>query len=421
MDREIPESRECEESQALTRRRFLAKSGATALLSASLQAWFPRVAFSQVGATRDVLVFIYMRGGADGLTLCAPYQESELYRLRPSQAIPPPGSASIYRAIDLDGFFGFPQPMRPLMDAFQAGHLLPVHAVGLREATRSHFTAQFRTEAANGAEEIASGWVGRHLATSPPMKDDARLRGLAFDMGLPFTMNGGPRTVSVERPTASFNSGLLKYLPMYESTLEPVRTQMRYMGEAIRALSSVNIKTYVPGGGAVYPTTSFGNGLKAAAALITADIGVEAIEVDMDRWDTHNAQGSTTGFLASHMAEFASSLAAFHADIASGAHRNVTVVTMSEFGRKVKENSSKGTDHGSGGIMFVMGEKIAGGRVLTQWPGLQADQLFERQDLATTLDARDILAEVVQNRLGNPNLQQVFPNYTPTFRGVTKA
>jgi hypothetical protein len=92
---------------------------------------------------------------------------------------------------------------------------------------------------------------------------------------------------------------------------------------------------------------------------------------------------------------------------------------MSEFGRRLLENGSFGTDHGHGNVMFVLGNHVTGGRVLTQWPGLAPNQLFEGRDLQVTIDFRDILSEIIKYRLGNANLASVFPGFTPTLRGIT--
>jgi uncharacterized protein (DUF1501 family) len=161
--------------------------------------------------------------------------------------------------------------------------------------------------------------------------------------------------------------------------------------------------------------------MRSAAALIKAEVGVEAVQVDVEGWDTHADQGTLDGMLHMLMQDFSSGLSAFHTDIMAGRVTNVTVVVLTEFGRVVRENGSKGTDHGHGTAMFVLGKNIAGGRVLAKWPGLDAGQLYENQDLMVTTDYRDILAEILQNRLGNTSLAEVFPDYKPTFHGITKS
>jgi uncharacterized protein (DUF1501 family) len=177
----------------------------------------------------------------------------------------------------------------------------------------------------------------------------------------------------------------------------------------------------VPANGAVYPDTEFGRAMRAIAILIKADVGVEAAQVDIGGWDTHASQDPNTGVMRNLMADFSGSLGAFWQDVIATGYP-ATLVSLSEFGRNLRENGSAGTDHGRASTMFVMGKAIAGGRVLAlNWPGLALEQLEDRQDLRVTLDCRDILAELVATRLGNgSNLGVIFPGWTPTFRGVTR-
>jgi uncharacterized protein (DUF1501 family) len=196
----------------------------------------------------------------------------------------------------------------------------------------------------------------------------------------------------------------------------------------IDLLNTIDFVNYQPAGGAAYPTAvqgsptnGFALALKSAAALIKADVGVEAIAVDLNGWDTHSTQGLLAGAMPALMTGLSETLRAFYRDMTNGAPLppTFTLVVMSEFGRRLQENGSIGTDHGHGNVMFVMGTCISGGRVFTQWPGLNNDQLYQGLDLQVTTDYRDILAEIAVNRLGNTSLPSLFPDYTPTFRGVT--
>lgn len=419
----------CSEYLQLTRRQFMAAAGGTAL-AASAPAWLPRVALADdFCSTRDVLVYIFLRGGADGMSLCAPFGENEYYVRRPTLAIPPPDSGHPMAAIDLDGFFGFPKVFEPLMPAYQAGQLLVVHACGINDTSRSHFDMQRFAEVGKPADiTLGSGWIGRHLASVPPMMPGSILRGVGVNYGLQQSLVGGPKSISVPKPeqyglggdTASLAARKVVLQQMYASVGDPLQTSAITSQQTIELLNSIDFNGYQPGGGAVYPSSSLGLSLRSTAALIKADVGVEAIAVDnLNSWDTHVSQGSIQGGMANSMATLASALAAFHADIYAGNGRNVTIIVQTEFGRRLQENGGMGTDHGHGGVMFVIGGNITGGRVLSHWPGLQPEQLFEGLDLAVTIDYRDVLAEIVQNRLGNPNLAFVFPDYTPKFEGVT--
>jgi uncharacterized protein (DUF1501 family) len=150
--------------------------------------------------------------------------------------------------------------------------------------------------------------------------------------------------------------------------------------------------------------------------LIKADAGLEVAAVDLGGWDTHFGQGGSTGLMAGLLADLGQGIAAFHADLLEYMGQ-ITVVVMSEFGRRVFENASLGTDHGHGGLMLLLGGHVTGGQVLGQWPGLEAGSLFGPGDLAVTTDYRDVLAEVVGLRLGNTAVDQVFPHYQPALRG----
>ena len=416
----------CDEYRRLSRREFMARGTATAV-ALSVPAWLPRVTYAQSASSSDVLISIFLRGGADGLSLVPPFGDPSYYALRPTLAIPPPGSAA-NPALNLDGFFGLPPAMAALLPVYQGGQLLIVHASGSTDPSRSHFDAQFFMEIGKpGDLNVVTGWLGRHLASRPPAKVDAALRGIGFNYGLPQTLVGAPDTLPISDPAnfglsgnSSTRTQRLTWLGnAYQVERDPLKTAALNTQRTITTLSTLNINGYVPAGGAVYPGGSFGTALRSTAALIRADMGVEAVQIDLGGWDTHSQQGPINGGMAVNMQQFAQAIAAFYVDMVyANKINNVTLVATSEFGRVARENASQGTDHGHGNAMFVMGGQVRGGRVLTQWPGLADGQLYQNQDLQVTIDYRDILAETVLRRLGNTNLDLVFPGYTPTMRGV---
>ncbi len=420
----------CSEYLELSRRQFLGVSGA-GVVAASLPAWLPRVALAgEFCSSRDVIVSIFLRGAADAMTFCAPFGEDAYYDARPTLSIPRPDSGHPMAALDLDGFFGMPPYMSSLIPAYANGDLLFVHACGSTDISRSHFDAMKLMEFADPTNPGAvTGWLGRHLASTMAVVPGNPLRAVATEFGLMRTLVGAPDALPIPR-FETFN--LLGYpgtvaarrqalTTMYDATPDPLRTAAQTTQAVIDLLATIDFVGYLPAGGAVYPVSPFGTSLKASAALIKSDIGVEAIGIDIEGWDHHIDMGPFDGILAQKLTDLAAGLAAFHADLSAGNGRNFVVVVMSEFGRRVEENGSDGTDHGHGNAMIVLGNRIAGGRVLTQWPGLQPEQRFEGRDLAITIDYRDVLAEIVQNRLANGNLGLVFPNFTPTFRGVTES
>jgi uncharacterized protein (DUF1501 family) len=186
-------------------------------------------------------------------------------------------------------------------------------------------------------------------------------------------------------------------------------------------MQSIQKQKYVPANGATYPTAGFGTSLQQIAQLIKANVGVEVAFADIGGWDTHvNETGGqpTNGQLANNLGQFGRALAAFYQDLGDRME-DVTLVTMSEFGRTVKENGDRGTDHGHANVMFVMGGDVRGGKIYGDWPGLQEEQLYDGRDLALTTDFRDVLGELVAKHVGNPNLKSVFPGYeNPKFRGL---
>ncbi len=426
----------CQEYRSLARRDFLMQ-GAGFGIAALLPSWLPNVVLAQSSSSRDIIISVFLSGGCDGMSLVVPFGDPDYYTGRPNIAIARPDAAGAGpKATALDNFFGFSPGMAPLMPAYTAKDLLVAHATGSVDTSRSHFDAQRYIEVGKPRDlNLATGWLGRHLATSTPIRGDAPLRALGLTSGLPTTLVGGPKTLPISNP-ASYrldgSSGTAaaraQWLAAnYAQTIDPVSANALDATNTIALLSTINFTGYTTQNGAVYPNTGFGNALKSSAALIKADVGVEAIHAFLGGWDTHATQGPIPGvdgqYMHNRMLEFSSTLAAFYADVIQGTTANrVTVVVISEFGRNARENGDRGTDHGRGNVAFAMGRNIDGGRVLTNgWPGLARENLESGQDLRVTLDHRDILAEIVQNRLQNPNLATIFPDYTPQLRNVTKA
>ena len=419
----------CQEYNELSRRDFVGLS-AGVVAAAAAPAWLPRVVYADShSSSRDVMVSIFLRGGVDGLSMCVPFTENEYYRLRPTQAVPQPDSNGNFRAIDLDGFFAFPPSMQALKRVYDQGELLIVHACGLKDSNRSHFDAMHFMEVGRGnpPASLFTGWLGRHLAVTAPTMKDAVLRGVGISFGLQRSLVGGPRTLPINDladfgfagygSTVQERQEILREL--YAASKDLLKDPAKDTFRTIKTLDRIEFDGYKPSGGASYRDDEFGYALRSTAALIKADVGVEAVAIDLGGWDTHDTQGTLNGHMANLMETLADSLDAFHRDLEADRVENVVTVAMSEFGRNVFENGSAGTDHGFGGIMMAMGTGIAGGRVLTKWPGL--DDLFEDQDLRITIDYRDVLAEILDKRMGNSDYRAVFPDpgFEPVVQGVT--
>ncbi len=413
---------------SIDRRKFLGTSATGIAATLAATSWLPRVARAgTAGTSRDTLVVVFLRGASDGLTMCAPYGDPRLYALRPTLAIQPPGSTN--GALDLDGFFGFAPAMAPLLPAFQSGRLAVVHAAGLQDPSRSHFDMQkwmeFGVDGANSTG-VLSGWGGRYLQTIAPA-GSGLLRGLAVEKTLTRSLAGGPACTAAPVPGSFTMPGIASTAAARRATLEAIHTGEPFpLGPSalntfatMDLLATIDFANYQPSNGAIYPSTSFGAKLESAAALIKANLGVEVIEADLGGWDHHNQLGPINGQMATLMSELASALAAFESDLsdASLALRRTTVVVMSEFGRRAGENASAGTDHGHGNCMLVLGGHVNGGQVFTTWPTLDANAL-DNGDLAITTDVRDVLAEILAERMSCTSLGTVFPGFTPTRRGI---
>ncbi len=383
------------------------------------QTWLPRLSFAPVNTAPrgDTLVVVFLRGAADVLNMIVPHGEDAYYQLRPSLGIARPDDVrkkKEERVLDLDGFFGLHPNMSPLLEAWQSEQLAIIHACGAPDESRSHFKAMELMERGVDDERgPASGWIGRHLATlntgnSSPLR--------AVGMGTrPQRSLSGSVPVSALRSIADFHLGGDQHaLHQMRAALETV-----YAGDIVGqdtlsimdTLQKLDVQNY-QSPITNYPDSEFGLALKQTAMLIKAEVGLEVSTIDLGGWDTHFAQGSSAGLMPNLMKDLAEGLAAFHADMAD--HQNqLTTVTMSEFGRRVSENGSLGTDHGHGSMMMVLGGNVDGGKVHGRWPGLEEGQLIGPGDLAVTTDYRDVLSEILTKRLNNPATNEIFPEYQP--------
>ncbi len=393
----------------LTRRIFLKGSGFAMVGFGNAPGWLARAAGTSTAARRKVLVAVFQRGAADGLNILVPFGEKQYYDLRPSLAIPRPGS-SPEAALDLDGFFGLHPALAPLAPLYRQNHLAIVEAVGSPDPTRSHFDAQdFMESGTPGRKATQDGWLNRALA---PSRAASPLRAVSMGPLLPRTMRGPNPAVAIDnidgfrvrdrRAAEAFET-------MYGSTLDTVlQGPGRETFEAIRLLDSLQRRNDSPANGAKYPRGRLGQSLEQIARLIKADIGVEVAFTDLGGWDHHVNEAPP---LQNLLREFGQALAAFWLDLGDRME-DVALVTMSEFGRTARENGNLGTDHGHANVMFVLGGAVKGGKVYGQWPGLEQGQLYEGRDLAATTDFRDVLGELVVRHLGNPQIQKVFPGYS---------
>jgi len=378
------------------------------------------IAETHISENRDdkrTLVVVFLRGAADGLTLVAPLGDDNYHRFRPRLAVKRDD------AVKLDGFFGLHANLRALEPAWKDGDLCIVHGAGGESDTRSHFEAQELME--HGGPN-SGGWLGRFLRARNPSPNP--LSAVALAPTLPEMLSGAPAAAAFESfddfALGGFSGG--KRLPpafslhlrrLYELETDALRDAARDTFDALARIGAIDSHA-VPDNGASYDERdSFAHGLRQVAQLIKADVGLDAASVDLGGWDSHFTQKTLIEPL---MLRLSRGLAAFRQDL--GARMaTTTVVVMTEFGRRVAENSAFGTDHGRGSAMFVLGGGVKGGRVLSQmsdlaiskWPGLTPELLDGPGDLPVWNNYRDILAPVLTRHGANADaLGKIFPDFS---------
>jgi uncharacterized protein (DUF1501 family) len=397
-------------------RRFFLHKGALALAgTTTIPAFLLRTVLAESAPSPNRrLVVIFQRGAADGLNVVVPYREKNYYAMRPSIAIPR------NQVLDLDGFFGLHPSLAPFKPLYDVGHLAIVHAAGSPDISRSHFDAQdFMESGTPGIKSTQDGWLNRALQAEDLLqrRQQSAFRALALGAEVPRTLAGKIPSIALNNVNnfavagrgPSPSPAASAFEAMYgESGDHIFHAAGEETFEAVKMLRAANPTQYKPGPGVHYPESDFGNKMKQVAQLLKSNLGVEAAFTDVGGWDTHQNQGSVDGQLSGRLRDFSAGIAAFWRDLGDDAE-NVTLVTMSEFGRTARENGTGGTDHGHANAMFVLGGNIKGGKVYGRWPGLDNDQLNEGRDLALTTDYRQVLGEVVNKTLGATNLDFVFP------------
>jgi len=411
-------------------RRAFVKSGALALVTMGLSPSFlRRTAFGMpttAVARGKTLVCLFQRGAADGLNIIVPHGEEAYYSLRPTIAVPRPGAVN--GAIDLDGFFGLHPSLAPFKSLWDQKLLAPIHAVGSPSTTRSHFDAQDYME--TGTPDVkgtTDGWLNRLLAVQGTCEqhDNGAIcttpfRAVAMTPQTPRILEGHTETVAMnslgEFSVRATGTEAQRLEALYRTgSADLVHGTGQEMFDAVKMLHSANPQQYKPRNNAQYPKTQFGQRLMQIAQLIKADVGMEIAFADVGGWDTHVNQGAGTGQLAARLDDFSTSIAAFVQDLGDRMN-DVTVLTMSEFGRTAHENGTRGTDHGHATTFFVLGGDVKGGKVYGKWPGLAPEQLNEGRDLRLTTDFRTVFNEVATRHLGVARANQIFPGYAGTTR-----
>jgi uncharacterized protein (DUF1501 family) len=406
-----------------SRRSFL--QGLTAMAGASVVSSLIGTTFTQAAfadtpsAGSNVLVVLSLRGGADGLSLVVPHGDPGYAAARPTLAIP---ASSL---IATDDMFGLHPRFAPLLPMWKQGKLAAVHAVGLPQPNRSHFSAVEEVEDADPGSKTRTGWLNRLIGL-----DGITEATEGSQVGTPLVPTSlfGPEPVLAVRQLddmtvpgpkdnpVAMRRRLQSLETVWDDAAGPLGRGARSALEVSATFEALDGVPEDPQHGARYPKGDFGQALAQAARLIRADLGTRVVTIDSGTWDMHSNLGTLEwGQMIMMVDQLAQGIQAFFTDLGDIGTR-VTMVTISEFGRRVAENASKGVDHGYGNVMLAAGAGVRGGRYYGSWPGLAAGSLIDG-DLAVTRDYRSVLSEVVRTRF-DADASKVFPDFRPERIGV---
>ncbi len=422
----------------VSRRGFL-KAGGVALMGVGLMGGIPAflaeaVAGNQLIAPygkRKTLICIFQRGAMDGLMAVTPFTDEYLKAARPGLFISAAKNSTGKSLIDLDGHFGLHPAMQGFEQAFRDKRLAIVHGIGSPNNTRSHFDAQDYMESGTPFNKgTASGWLNRAIGL------------LGHDAITPFTAvsltSAMPRSLYGDNPAVAINNlqdfaiqmrgnpsgtnmAAKSFEDLYDQTSEGLLKQTgKESFEAIKMLQKADIKNYKPAQNVVYPNSALGNSLKQIAQLIKMDVGLEVAFTESNGWDTHFNQGNENGIFARNVGDLSNSMMAFWNDL-DAYQDEVTVMTMTEFGRTVHQNGTGGTDHGRASCNFILGNTVNGGLVHGNLQPLSVENLEDGRDVAVTTDFRSVFSEVADKHLKVNNDRVLFPDWKSSKIGVMKA
>ncbi len=405
----------------LSRRGMLKALGGTALLGATLGD--TQLAFGATATgTEHVLVTIVLAGGIDGLSMVVPLGDPAYAMNRPGIAVP----ASL--AHQVDSMFGLHPSLEPLFPLWSSGRFGAVHAVGQEAPTRSHFAAMEELERAAPGSSLRTGWLARTLGVLPA---GGTMEAVALGQSaIPGSLRGPQNKIAansladislpVNKTATPVSLWKQAMTELHAGALAQVSAPMRNALDAVAIVDRLAAPD--DANSAAYPDSSYGRALRDVARLITSGTGLRLATVQLGGWDLHEGFGGPTSggsSFAGRLSSFAQGLAAFVADLGP-AFNQVSVLTVSEFGRRPKENGSGGLDHGHGNAMLLLGGKIKGGKVYGTWPTLAPDRLDNGFDLAHTTDYRTVIAEILTTQMGIASTKDVFPGLSAAPLGVTR-
>ncbi|MEN9684729.1 MAG: hypothetical protein RLZZ28_515 [Bacteroidota bacterium] len=407
----------------MVNRRAFMKSGAMALFTAGfggVPSFIARAAESNQLWTpykkNKTLVCIFQRGAMDGLMAVSPYADANLKTLRPNLYMSP--AASEGKMVDLDGRFGLHPSLQAFAPFFEEKRMAIVHGVGSPNNSRSHFDAQDYMESGTPFNKgTASGWLNRAVGLLG--HEATPFRAVSVTNSLPRSFYGDNEAIAINNlqefaiqmrgnPLAS-NLASKSFEQLYDQTSSQLLNKTgKESFDAMKMLNVNTIKNYQPVTGVIYPNSPLGNSLKQIAMLIKMDVGLEIAFAESGGWDTHVNQGTVIGSLARNLKDFSDSIAAFWKDM-EACQDEVTVMTMTEFGRTVHQNGTGGTDHGRASCLFVLGNDVQGGKVYNNIQSLAKTDLEDGRDLPVSTDFRAVFSAVANGHLKINSNKNLFP------------
>jgi uncharacterized protein (DUF1501 family) len=421
----------------VSRRGFLKGSG-LALFGVGLMGGIP--AFMAEAAARQklrmpyqrkrVLVCIFQRGAMDGLMAVTPFTDLHLQAARPTLSVPAVANGRGGVLIDLDGRWGMHPNMKAFEPLYREGRLAVVHGIGSPNNSRSHFDAQDYMESGTPFNKgTASGWLNRavgllgHEAATP-------FTAVSMTSALPRSFYGDHPSLAISNlqdfaiqlrgNPAAANTAAKSFEELYDQTSAGLLHDAgKESFEAMKLLQRADLRSYRPAGEAVYPMSPLGSSLRQIAQLIKMEVGLEVAFTESNGWDTHFNQGTDNGIFARNAGDLSNSIAAFWKDL-DAYQDEVTVMTMTEFGRTVHQNGTGGTDHGRGSCNFILGNRVDGGKVYGEVGELAVENLEDGRDLPVTTDFRGVFSAVADAHLRIADDGVLFPDWKGKKAGVMK-
>ncbi|NOH93581.1 DUF1501 domain-containing protein [Vibrio sp. AIC-3] len=381
---------DCSQNKAphsISRRQFMGIAAAV-----GVSAMLPSPSFAKTGSD-NIFIWVSLRGAMDGLNVVVPHADPDYSNLRPNIGLKPE------QLVKLDDFFGLHPSLKQCHQWYESNELSFVHACSTAYRERSHFDGQKILENGTSDPFNTVGWINRLLTLSSEKYD-----GIAIDSGLPLIMQG-------ESTVASWYPNRLKTRDKQTELLEELFQSDQMLSSNFESVMKIDQLVGDQGVGKQFKSL-----MGKTGDILSADNGPNIAALELGGWDTHANQGNVNGRLSNQLKTLDVGLAALKASLGDRWQKTV-IIAASEFGRTAKENGTKGTDHGTGNVMFVAGGALpslkgVGGKVIANWPGLSQSQLYEGRDLNPTTDMRSVIKGVLYQHLSVEvkQLNIIFPD-----------